>query len=339
MTNHKTIFTTERSERHQQIALRLAPPELAVTMLRQPDRATLLTHLDTAEYWISERVGAIDASLIEAAPQLKLILRLGSLTHDIDLAAAHKAGVIVCTWPQGDVIRVAEHVIMQMLVLGKKVPEAERMLRTASPEWGPSRRTDENTFAYNWTRRTNVTGLWRSTVGIVGFGEIGAEVARRLRSWEVKLLYHKRRQLPAAVADELGLTYAAEETLLQISDYVVNLLPYSASTDRWFNAARLQRMKAGAHLVSCGSGSVIDEGDLAAALQQGHLAGAALDTYEWEPLPADNPLLALAQAGYNLLLTPHIAAGAAARYAEERADNYTNISKHLRGQPIQYRVV
>ena len=120
MTNHKTIFTTERGERHQQIALRLAPPELAVTMLRQPDRATLLSHLATAEYWISERVGAIDASLLAAAPQLKLILRLGSLTHDIDLAAAQQAGVIVCTWPQGDVIRVAEQVIMQLLVLGKR---------------------------------------------------------------------------------------------------------------------------------------------------------------------------------------------------------------------------
>lgn len=339
MTNHKTIFTTERSERHQQVALRLAPPELDLIMLRQPDRATLRNHLPTAEYWISERVGEIDAGLIQAAPHLKLILRLGSLTYDIDLAAAQQAGVIVCTWPQGDVIRVAEHVTMQMLALGKKVQEVARLTRAASPEWGSAKRTDENTFAYNWTRRTQVEGLWRATVGILGFGEIGAEVARRLRGWEVNLLYHKRRRLPPAVESEFDLTYAADDVLLRKSDYLVNLLPYSATTDRWLNGGCFERMQAGSYLVSCGSGSVIDEADLAAAIQRGQLAGAALDTYEWEPLPADNPLVALAQADYNLLLTPHIAAGASPRHAQERAENYTNILLHLRGEPIRYRVV
>ena len=96
MFRHKTIFTTERGHRHQQAALQAAPDMLDITMLRSPDRATLLQHLPEAEYWISERVGVIDAELIRAAPRLKLILRLGSLTYDIDTEAAKQAGVIVC---------------------------------------------------------------------------------------------------------------------------------------------------------------------------------------------------------------------------------------------------
>ena len=90
--------------------------------------------------------------------------------------------------------------------------------------------------------------------------------------------------------------------------------------------------------MSCGSGSVIDEAALAEAIESGQLAGAALDTFEWEPIKADNPLIALAKAGYNVLLTPHIAAGANAAAAQERMGDYTNIVNHINNRPLQYRV-
>ena len=95
MTRYKTLFTTESGHRHQQAALNAAPDNLDITMLRQPDKATLLPHLAETDYFISERTGAIDAEIIQAAPKLKLILRLGSLTYDIDIDAAKAAGVIV----------------------------------------------------------------------------------------------------------------------------------------------------------------------------------------------------------------------------------------------------
>ncbi|MCA9907456.1 MAG: hypothetical protein KC519_02320, partial [Anaerolineae bacterium] len=107
----KTIFTTERSPFHQERALAAAPPDLDITLLHRPSREALQNALVDAEYLISERVGLIDAELIAAAPRLKLILRLGSLTHDIDLDAARSAGVIVCRWPDAGAIRVAEHTI------------------------------------------------------------------------------------------------------------------------------------------------------------------------------------------------------------------------------------
>lgn len=340
MTRYKTIFTTERGQRHQQAALMAAPPELEITMLRQPDKATLLAHLAEAEYFISERTGVIDAEMIQAAPRLKLIQRLGSLTYDIDTAAAKAAGIAVCYWPIGTVIRVAEHLIMQMLALSKKLGEAEAVALAAGTEWGPSRRTDEDTFAYNWSNRENVEGLWQRTIGIMGFGEIGAELARRLRGWDCTVLYNKRRRLPLEVEQELGLTYVDSATLFSKSDYIANLLPYfKATTDMLINADFLAKMKDGAALVSCGSGSVVDEAAVAAAVQSGKLSGAALDTFEWEPLKADNPLLALAKQGYNVLLTPHIAAGSIAAASQERLGDYANLVSDINGQPLKYRVV
>jgi phosphoglycerate dehydrogenase-like enzyme len=339
MIRHKALLTTERGYRHQQSALRAAPDELDLMVLRQPDRETLRRHLADVEYWISERTGAIDADLIGAAPQLKMILRLGSLWHDIDIQACEAAGIAVCHWSVAGAIRVAEHVVMQMLALVKKLRETQAVVLEASACWGPSRRTDEDTFAYNWSGRRDVDGLWRKTVGILGFGEIGAELARRLQGWGCTLLYHKRRRLPAALETGLGIAYAGTVELASESDFLVNLLPYSAQTDGWLDAAYLANLKRGAFVVSCGSGSVIDETALSEAVRSGALAGAALDTYEWEPIRAEDPLLALAREGYNVLLTPHVAAGATAADAERRRDDYSNILRHLEGRPLLYRIV
>lgn len=338
MQRYKTVFTTERGKRHQRAALEAAPERLEITMLRRPDKETLIEHLADADYLISERVGNIDREIIEAAPNLKLILRLGSLTYDIDAAAAQEAGVAVCYWPVATVIRVAEHLVLQMLALSKKLRETEAVALEASSEWGESKRTDEDTFAYNWSGREDVEGLWERTIGIVGFGEIGAELARRLQGWGVELLYNKRRPLPASVEAELAITYVDADELFRRSDYVANLLPYFPSTDLWIDKTFFDKMKDGARIVSCGSGSVIDEADLAAAIESGKLGGAALDTYEWEPVRADNPLIPLAKQGYNVLLTPHIAAGATAAEAEERTRDYTNIVNHIEGKPCKYRV-
>ncbi len=338
---HNTVYTTERGQFHQERALAAAPPELAVTMLRQPDRETLRDALRDAEYLISERVGAIDADLIASAPQLKLILRLGSLTYDIDLEAARAAGVIVCRWSDVGVIRVAEHVVMQMLTLAKRLNDAQAVALDASPAWRECRRTDEDTFAYNWSNRQGIDQLYERTVGILGMGEIGAELARRLAGWGCSILYHKRRRLPESVEAELALTYTDHDTLIAQAHYLVDLLPYFPETDMSLNAATFAAMRDGAYIVSCGSGSVIDEAALAEAVRLGKLGGAALDTFEWEPIRADNPLIAAARAGANIVLTPHIAAGSytAAIADRERAADYTNILRHLRGEPILHRLV
>lgn len=334
----KAIFLTERSLRHQEAARATAPAGVEVVMLRRPPRERVLAELAAAEFLVSERSGEIDAALIAAGPRLRLIQRLGSLAYDIDLAAAQAAGVPVCTWPIIGSIMVAEHMLMQMLALVKRLPEVSA-IALAAGDWGrPSRRTDENVFAYNWSGRTDIGGIYGQTVGILGFGEIGAELARRLRPCAPqRMLYHKRQRLPAAAEAALGITYAAPEAIVAESDFLCVLLPYSPETDRSLNAATFAAMRRGAFVVSCGSGSVIDEAALAAAVRQGHLGGAALDTFEWEPLRPDNPLVTLArEPAANVLLTPHTAA---ATIPGGRALEWTNVRRVLAGEPPLHRVV
>ncbi|MBA3874449.1 MAG: hypothetical protein H0X30_35415 [Anaerolineae bacterium] len=332
---HPTLFTTDRSPFHQKRALDAAPPELTVTMLAHPTEADLLPHLAHTEYWISERVGLIDAKHLQAAPNLKLILRLGSMHYDIDLVAAKAAGVIVCKWPDAGAVAVAEHSVMQMLALIKKLREVQAVALEASTQWGTSRRTDENTFSYNWSRRQHINTLHGQTVGILGFGEIGSELARRLRNWGCTLLYTKRNRLPDRAESYLGLTYVDHVTLRAESDILVNLLPYSSETINLINADWLAAMKSGAMLVSCGSGGTIDEPALAESIRSRHIAGAAMDSYAIEPLQTDNPLVTLAREGANILLTPHTAAG----NGWSRTVEYTNILHHLHGESILYRVI
>jgi D-3-phosphoglycerate dehydrogenase len=344
---HVTLFLTNRSRRHRQLASQAAPPELAVIMLYDVSRDEILPWLPQAEFLISERSGAIDADMIRAASRLRLIQRLGSLVHDIDLVAARAAGIRVCAVPNPEAMLVAEHMLMQMLALAKRLLETSSIALKTYPEtmaglWGESQRTDENTFAYNWTQRRGISGLSGQAAGIWGFGEIGVELVRRLSGFGLsQVLYHKRARLPRPVEAELGVSFAAPDTLLAESDFLCVLLPYSAETDMAISTDALARLKPGAFVVSCGSGSVIDEAALADAIRDGRLGGAALDTFEWEPIQANNPLLPLArEPRYNLLLTPHLAAGTSTELPDKaRARDYDNLQRDLRGQPLQYRVV
>ncbi len=334
----KVVFLTERSTHHQEAARAAAPAEVEVVMLRGASRPQVLAALADAEFLISERSGEVGAEMVAAGPRLRLIQRLGSLAYDIDLDAARAAGVPVCTWPIVGSIMVAEHMLMQMLALAKQLPHVHAIAQSAG-EWDrPSRRTDENTFAYNWSGRTNIGGVYGQTVGILGFGEIGAELARRLRPLAPsRVLYHKRRRLPGHAEAELGITYAALDVIVAESDFVCVLLPYTPETDLSLNAATFAAMKPGAFVVHCGSGSVIDEAALAEAIRRGHLGGAALDTFEWEPLRPDNPLVMLGRdPAANVLLTPHTAA---ATIPGGRAREWTNVRRVLAGELPLNRVV
>jgi lactate dehydrogenase-like 2-hydroxyacid dehydrogenase len=339
MNTHKILLLTQRGQRHQQDALESAPPDLDVTVRRNPPREEVLTLLPDMEVLISERAGDIDASMIAAGRRLKLIQRWGSQTWDIDVQAARQAGVQVCYWPVRSCVLVAEHMILQMLGLARNVRDLMRVAEEGQ-EWGrPPRRCDEDYFAYNWSDRRAITGLWRSTVGIYGFGEIGLELARRLRAFECTLLYTKRRRLPPQVEAEFGLTHVMPQEMAGQSDIVCSLLPYFPDTDMSIGEAFFAAMKPGAHFVHCGAGAVVDEGALLAALRSGRLGGAALDTFTYEPLRPDDPLLAVARdRSQNLILTPHVGSGASVVQRNARADDYTNLQALFAGEPLRYRL-
>jgi phosphoglycerate dehydrogenase-like enzyme len=202
-----------------------------------------------------------------------------------------------------------------------------------------ARRTSEDVFAFNWSKQTRVALLLNKTVGILGFGEIGAELARRLQHWGCRVLYAKRNALPKFIEDDLQIEYREQEQLLRESDIVVCLLPYFKETDGWLNAERIAMMKPGAYLCEAGSGSVVDERAVADAVQRGHLAGASFDTYEWEPITPDNPLLTLAGSNpdANIFLLPHIGSCNDIT-TSEFIEFYGNVQKALAGQPLLGRI-
>ncbi len=335
MDKHSVLFVTHRGERHQRAALEAAPPELQITMRRTPSRDEIMALLPGMEFLISERTGAIDAELMSAGKDLRLIQRLGSQTYDIDLAAARAASIAVCFTPVRSCIMVAEHMLMQMLAAAKRLREVMD-IATAAQGWGQEPgRCDEDYFAYNWSGRVDIRGLWDSTVGILGLGEIGTELARRLRPFGCTVLYNKRDRLPLFAEQELNVSFADRDTLLARSDFVCMLMPYFDETAGTLDAGFFARMKPGAIFVSCGGSGVVDEGALAGALGSGHLYGAAVDTYTYEPIHPEDPLLPLARQPWaNVILTPHTAAGPVAANRAERCADFDNILHFLRGEAL-----
>ena len=215
----------------------------------------------------------------------------------------------VCYWPITGCVMVAEQMMLQMLGLLKRLRDGMQVT-TAAADWGiETHRGDEDHFAYNWSRRGGIGKLTGATVGILGFGEIGLELVEQLQGFHCTVLYHKRTRLPAAVEEQLHIEYASPDAIAERSDIVCSLLPYQGPKEP-LDAAYFARMQPGSILVHCGSGAVVDEAAMLDALRSGHLAGAALDTYTYEPLRPQDPLVVAVQdPALNLILTPHTAAG------------------------------
>lgn len=332
----RVLFLTDRSEWHQQRALQYAPSDLDVIIRRRPADADLMALLPEVEFIISERSESVTADMIYAAPKLKLIVRLGSLLHGIDVQAARLANVRLAVQPVLGSVYCAEHALLLMLAvikrLGRSMDDALR-----ADHGMDAHRTDENTFAFNWLNYPDISGLINSSVAILGMGEIGVELARRLIGFRpAQIYYHKRTPFSPETERELRLTYATPDDCAHACDILVSLLPYSPETDLSLDAAFLSQMKPSAMLVHLGSGSVVDERALIAALSAGKLRGAGLDTYEFEPLAPDHPLIAYARdPRSNLILTPHTAA---ASLPPDRSGDYGEIVRLLKGEPLRFEV-
>lgn len=338
---YQVLFVTHRGERHQQSALAGAPDGFEISMLRDPGPADMIKHLPGKQFLITERSDSIDAEIIAAGKDLKLIQRLGSQVYDIDLEAAQRAGINVCYMPIEMTVMVSEHMLTQMLALAKHLREAMHVI-TLDKDWGMApRKSDEDTFAINFTGRQSIGTLYRKTVGIIGFGEIGIELARRLKGFECKVLYHKRTRLSEHAEKDLNIQYASQEDLLAQSDFVGMLLPFMPDTAGMVNYEFIHQMKPGAILVSCGASGLYNEKDVAAALRSGYLGGVATDTFDWEPINMDSPLLPLARdPEANIVLTPHTASGSIDPNAlPDRRGDYVNLVSYIHQQPLLYQVV
>lgn len=338
--SHYVLWLTDRGAFHQQRALEAAPPILNVSILSSPPADILHEALFRAEVLISERRGRIDNDFLQMAPNLKLIVRVGALLDDIDLHALKAHDVRLVQQPDLTTIMVAEHCLLMILALLKKLNAAQKIAQNPDPSRRATR-TDENTFSYNWASMGDIKGLYGKRIAIIGMGEIGIELAQRLGPFRLAALsYFKRSRLSRFLERELGLRYVdSPEAAAADADVVVNLLPYDAETDLLLGGQLFAKMPRGALFVHAGSGATVNEQALVNAINIGHLGGAALDTFTHEPLQVSNPLIELSKDPIaNVILTPHIGAATLPHEQTARVLTFQEIMRFFRNLPLHNEV-
>ena len=278
------------------------------------------------------RRGAIDAALMDANPRLKLIQRLGARADAIDLAAAAKRNIAVSCVPRAPLQLTAEHAILLMLALGKKLLRADDAVR--KDRWDRDRVRPDHNVAYNWAGIPDIGGLFGKTLGIIGLGEVGSLAAGMARGFGTRVLYCNRNRLPAAQEEKLGVEYAPVSRLLAESDFVSLHATNIPENRGLIGAETFAQMKPSAFFINTARGPIVDEDALYDALTKGTIAGAGLDVHTIEPRTQPDKLATLP----NVILTPHLAGGSRKGVLEEIGVVLDNCRAVLAGKPIRYRV-
>jgi D-3-phosphoglycerate dehydrogenase len=258
----------------------------------------------------------VTRQVIEAGKQLQVIGRAGSGVDNIDVEAATERGIVVVNAPTGNVISAAEHTIALMLALARNLPDAHQSLR-----------------AGRWERQSFIgVELRGRTLGLLGLGQVGSEVARRARGLEMQVIAHD-----PYISHERFLALGAEtatfDEVLAQADFISLHLRLTPQTANLLDDAQLAKTKKGVRIINAARGELIDEAALIRALDSGHVAGAAIDVFRQEP-PGENPLL----NHDKIIVTPHL--GALTEEAQERVavDAAEEVLAVLRGEPARYAV-
>ncbi len=229
----------------------------------------------------------VTKDIIGAASNLKVIGRAGVGLDNVDLEAATQKGIIVMNTPAGNTISTAEHTMSMILSVSRNIPQASAS--TKKGEW----------------KRSKFMGveLYSKTLGIVGFGRIGGEVAKRALSFGMKVVAFDPF-LSREVAESLGVEILELKELLAVSDFITVHTPLTSETKHMISDKEFALMKKGVRVINCARGGIIDETALLKALKEGKVTAAALDVFEKEPIPAEHEFLKLD----NVIVTPHLGA-------------------------------
>ncbi len=278
-----TSYTTLQTDGPHRAAYAAAGCELVPgPFIRWSTEAELLESVTDCDAVIAT-TDQFTERVFAAAPRLKIVSRFGVGYDTIDVAAATKHGVWVTTTPGVNHYAVADHTLALLLAVARQVVPLVNMVQ-----------------AGQWDRPPGVE-LDAKTLGIIGFGSIGRQVARRAAGFGMRIIAHDIMEDPAAAA-ALGVTYASLDDLLAQSDFISLNLALTASARGLLDAARIAKMKRGVYIINTSRGGAIDEPALAEALRSGHVAGAGLDVLDMEP-PTDRTLIELPQ----VIVTPHVA--------------------------------
>ena len=271
----------------------------------------------------------VDDSLLELMSDLRVVLKMGRNHYNIDVDAVRERQLIFASVPRKGPNCVAELAMTLILALSKdllishkSVAKGAYRLRGLWPE-----RTAQWKMAFHWMRHIRVHEVRDKTLGIVGMGEIGCELALRASVRGMRNIYYKRSRLSPELEHRFQAEYRDFETLLKESDYVSLHVPHTPETEKMVSRKELALMKQSAYLINTCRGGVVDEDALIGALANGRIAGAGLDVFTYEPLPADSPLCKMD----NVILTPHIGGGTGTNCVLELSEALEEMVRILTG--------
>jgi len=242
-------------------------------------------HLSGADALIVRSAVTVDKAVMAAAPNLRVIGRAGVGVDNVDLPAATAAGILVMNTPGGNAVSVAEHALALMLSLARSIPNASASVKSGK-----------------WEKRKFLgTELRAKTLGVIGLGSIGREVVKRAAAFEMNIIAHDP-YVHSQTAKDVGVALVDLPTLYAESDYITLHTALTPESFQLLSRDAFSKMKRGARIVNCARGELIDQAALVEALTSGQLSGAALDVFESEPPPPNDPILAIE----SLVATPHI---------------------------------
>jgi phosphoglycerate dehydrogenase-like enzyme len=296
---------------------RIAALDFPTIVVDETDKHAFLCEMRDADVLLHV-LEPVTAAVIDAAPRLLLIQKIGIGVNTIDLDAARRQGIAVCNMPGTNTQAVAEMTLLLMLATLRRLAHLDRLTRAGR----------------GWMIEPELSDdfgeLSGRTIGLVGYGAVARRLVPVLQALGAKVVYTSRQPAPNAPIPFLPLA-----ELLAITDVVSLHLPLTPETAGMIDAPTLAAMKRGAILINTARGSLVDEAALVDALTRGHLRGAGLDVFSREPIGADEPLLKLP----NVIVTPHVAWLTAETMERSLAVIAENCRRLRAGQPLLHRVV
>ena len=301
-------------EADRKFAMGLVPAGFELVEV-QADTPELHAAIPDADYLIGLGNRSMDDSFYARAKKLKLVQLLSAGYDRCDIESARRAGVAICNNGGANSVAVAEHTLMLMLAVCRRLIWQHQ--NVAAGRWRGN----------NWQEK-HVYELEGKTLGIIGLGTIGKKVARMARAFDMRVIYFDVLRLSEAEEDAVGARFRLFDEVLRQSDIVSLHVPLLPGTKHLISTRELGLMQAHAYLINTCRGPVVDEPALVAALSDGGIAGAGLDVFDIEPPPPGNPLFALE----NVVLTAHLAGPTWENRAKRFRNAFDNVLRVHRGQ-------
>jgi glyoxylate reductase/D-3-phosphoglycerate dehydrogenase len=286
-------------------------------LTRDVSEKELAENLASADYFMGFPVGDWSPLIYEHLGNLRLVQLLSAGYDRLDMEQLRKHRVLVCGNGGANAISVAEHTVLLMLAVFRRITNLDSQLRSGS-------------YSVGAIGEPRLFELHNKTVGLIGFGAIGREVARRVRAFGARVIYYDVRRAPANVEAELGASFEPFDRLLADAEIVSLHVPLTSDTREILDRTALDKLRQGAIVVNTSRGELIEEDALADAIRSGQLLGAGLDVFSAEPPPPDHPLL---RVGHRVVATPHVAGPTWDSWERRFSNCFANIQRVRRGEP------